>query len=190
MSSKIDGKGAEPRMIEVNLDLTRPVFSLILLGLLAAVVIAYLAWGAQAVDASSPSAATYAGMRKYYLTTSAHGGAGPTAACASGYHMASLWEILDTTQLEYNTSLGFTMGDTGSGPPTYVYGWIRTGYFSSTSSTPGQGNCACWTNGMTGSGTIAQLPSSWSSTYVDLHVWDVATDGCGTTVHHVWCVEN
>jgi hypothetical protein len=189
MNSKIDGKDAECRMIEVNLDLTRPVFSLILLGLLAAVVIAYLAWGAQAVDASSPSAPTFGGLRKYYLTNGTYGGANTKTACASGYHMASLWEILDTTQLEYNTSLGFVMGDTGSGPPTYVFGWIRTGNYSYSSSTPGLGNCNAWTV-TTGMGTIAQLPNSWYSTNVDLHVWDVATDGCGTSVHHVWCVED
>ena len=178
------------RTMEFSLDLNKPVFSLILVGLLAVIGLAYLVWGAQAVDASSPGAPMDTGLRKYYLTTSTKSGAGPLTACASGYHMASLWEILDTTQLEYDSSLGFVQGDTGSGPPTYVYGWIRTGFFSSTSSTPGQGNCAVWTNGLSGSGTIAQLPSSWFSTNVDLHVWDVNTDGCGTSVHHVWCVED
>jgi len=190
MSTKVERTDEISRTIELSLDLSKPAFSLILVGLLVGLAIVYLAWGAQTVDASSPSAPTFTSMRRYYLTISTKSGAGPLTACATGYHMASLWEILDTTQLEYNSSLEFVQGDTGYGPPTYVYGWIRTGYFSSTSSTPGLGNCSVWTNGTSGSGTIAQLPSSWYSTNVDIHVWDVATDGCGTSVHHVWCVED
>jgi hypothetical protein len=74
-------------------------------------------------------------MRQYYLTTTSYNGAEPdgsdgngTGVCADGYHFASLWEILDPASLKYNPSLGYVRDDSGQGPPTYLAGWIRTGY--------------------------------------------------------------
>jgi hypothetical protein len=67
------------------------------------------------------------GLRKYYLTQTTHTGGQSLSACAEGYHMASLWEILDPSNLSYDTSLGFTLADSGSGPPASSLGWIRTG---------------------------------------------------------------
>ena len=75
--------------------------------------------------------------RKFYLTkTEDYTGSQALSACASGYHMASLWEIFDTSNLRYDTALGASSTDSGSGPPVAVYfglghfegdGWIRTG---------------------------------------------------------------
>ena len=56
--------------------------------------------------------------KAYYLTQTTHNGGQARSACAAGYHMASLWEILDTSNLRYNTELGFTQEDSGFGPPT------------------------------------------------------------------------
>ncbi len=61
------------------------------------------------------------GPRKFYLTKTLHTGAQALSACATGYHMASLWEIHDPTNLRYNTELGFTSGsDSGFGPPVWL----------------------------------------------------------------------
>jgi hypothetical protein len=73
--------------------------------------------------------------KSYYLTQTTHNGSQPLTACAAGYHMASLWEIFDTSNLKYDTALGAVSNDSGSGPPTVVIvaghilnaGWIRTG---------------------------------------------------------------
>jgi hypothetical protein len=84
--------------------------------------------------------------RSYYLTRSTFTGAHVLTACTSGYHTASLWEIYDTSNLRYNTTLGITVDDSGSGPPDGA-GWIRTGYFSSgKASVIGQDNCFTWTS--------------------------------------------
>jgi hypothetical protein len=46
--------------------------------------------------------------RSFYLTQSLFTGSDALSACADGYHMASLWEVFDTTGLKYNTTLGAT----------------------------------------------------------------------------------
>jgi hypothetical protein len=90
--------------------------------------------------------------------------------------MASIFEILDTTSLRYDTTLGFQTADSGSGPPSgdnglLHAGWVRTGYISSPYSGPnspqrfysdpingGTDNCEAWTNGGNrSSGTVAFL---------------------------------
>lgn len=38
--------------------------------------------------------------KAYYLTQTTHNGGQARSACAAGYHMASLWEILDTFEPE------------------------------------------------------------------------------------------
>ena len=74
----------------------------------------------------------YAGppARKFYRTQTTFDGAHALTACVLGFHMASLWEIFNVSVLEYDTSLGATMDDSGSGPPADVLGWIRTGFNS------------------------------------------------------------
>lgn len=110
-----------------------------------------------------------------------------TAACAAGYHMASLWEILNTTNLEYNTTLGFTYDDSGEGPPTCIHGWVRTGYSSGNANTEGLGNCNNWTSANEADyGTVARLPCDWTQA-PDVDVWQAWTQGCDS-LSKVWCV--
>ena len=70
-----------------------------------------------------------AGTKKFYLTQSGANGSQALTACDGGYHMASIWEILDPSNLKYDTNRGRTLGDSGSGPPSLGagVGWIRTG---------------------------------------------------------------
>ena len=44
--------------------------------------------------------------RGYQVTTGTFDGSQALTACASGYHMASIYEIYDTSRLRYDTSLG------------------------------------------------------------------------------------
>jgi len=55
--------------------------------------------------------------RKCYLTQNLKNGSQALTACVEKFHMASLWEIFNTSNLGYDTSRGFTQVDSGSGPP-------------------------------------------------------------------------
>ena len=170
-----------------------PIAFLVVLTLLAALLLGYLVWEQKDAAASNSPAPLVAsgGMRHYYLTKLNYDGANADTVCATGYHMAALWEILEPSHLKYNSTLGFNArDDLGQGPPTFIYGWVRTGYSSSGSSTAGQGNCYNWnSSGGSDYGTYTWLPHDWTAGYQDLHVWAVGALTCSSTPR-VWCVEN
>ena len=184
-------KKQDGQTLVINLNLTRGMVTLLILSLLTAALLGYLAWGQEEAAASSPQAGLTAStnMRQYYLTKTYYNGANASTACASGYHMASLWEILDPSNLVYNTALGDDRADSGEGPHTCFAGWVRTGYNGDNSTTPGRANCNVW-SGTSGWGTNIRLPSDWTdSTTQDIHVWDVSIGACSST-DRVWCVED
>lgn len=82
-----------------------------------------------------------------YLTNGTFDGAHALTACTTGYHMASIWEIHEPSNLRYDTALGFNLADSGSGMPTGYGGWIRTGFVADTSSNVGTANCNVWRSG-------------------------------------------
>jgi hypothetical protein len=182
--------------IIIDLTLSREILFLIALALLAATLLGYLALSHREASASSPSAPAAAPytLRKYYLTSaSTYNGNDPLTACDTGFHFASLWELLDTSNLEYDAR-GATHDDSGDGPPSDLSGWIRTGYQAvndSGVSVPGQCNCNAWTDGTsTNNGTVAKLPSDWTDAgFQDVHVWDTLFTGCNNT-KRVWCIED
>src|SRR5262245_3469439 len=55
-----------------------------------------------------------AAKTKYYLTAAKFPGDAVLTACASGYHMASLWEIWDPSNLQYDIGRGFAQDDSGA----------------------------------------------------------------------------
>ena len=187
----------DEKTIVIDINLTRGLVGLLALALLMAAFVGYLAWGQGEVVASGPQAplASSSGLRGYYLTTTKHNGADAdgtdgngAGVCASGYHFASLWEIMDLSNLKYDTTLGHTSDDSGQGPVA-GYGWVRTGYTSSTSSTPGRGNCAAWTSSTAGDyGAYASLPLDWTAGQ-DIHVWEATIRSCNDP-QYVWCVED
>jgi len=140
------------------------------------------------VTASEMSVTQSTGMRQFYLSGDGSQGDSALAQCAAGYHMASLWEIADPTNLKYNTSLGQTAADSGQGPPSDIWGWERTGYQSDSSSSAGQANCTVW-DALGGSGTVVQLFDVWTIGGFDVDVWKAVTAGC-TLSRAVWCVED
>ena len=167
---------------------------LLILALLFAAFLGYLAWGHRRAAASGLQAplASSASQRGYYLTQGSYDGSEALTACADGYHMASLWEILDPSNLKYNTDLGYTQDDSGQGPPSSIFsgGWVRTGFSSYASTTPGEGNCNAWTSSDSGHrGTWAHLPDDWTAGGEDMHVWEVYTGLCHQS-GYVWCVED
>jgi hypothetical protein len=88
-------------------------------------------------------------VRSYYLTQNLFTGANALTACEPGFHMASLWEIFDTSNLQYDTTRGYTRADSGNGPPQNDddLGWVRTGNIAGSGFTrPGLANCSAWTS--------------------------------------------
>ena len=133
------------------------------------------------------------GRRQYYLTSSGtFDGATAPGACAAGYHMASFFELAYALLLSYDSALGFTTADMGSGPPSGIYGWVRTGNLANNSiGDPGTDNCLAYTT-TAGSGTIVGLDSVWEKTnYVtpEIAPWGAIVIGCNITFR-VWCIED
>lgn len=140
------------------------------------------------------------GLRKFYLTQGRYDGSQSLLACAESYHKASLWEIVDPSNLSYDTNLGVTIADAGSGPPSAVPGWIRTGSVASGGITapdgsvqPGTANCQAWTSASSEAhGTTVSLPIYAP---VDIAVspiitpWVAETRTCNTQ-QRVWCVQD
>ena len=127
--------------------------------------------------------------RRYYLTGSQIDADDALTACATGYHTAALWEILDTTNLRYDSTLGLMLGDSGSGPPNTYPGWVRTGGGAGSSTTPGQGNCDAWTSADASDyGTIVQLPDDWTAIAGLTAPWEPDSTGCDSGITRVWCV--
>jgi hypothetical protein len=144
---------------------------------------------------------TRTGERRFYLTQSKVDGAHALTACTQGFHMASLWEMQDPTQLRYDGVLGPSGGDTGAGPPTDLFlliteGWVRTGTGSNTGAEhPGLEHCGFWAS--TGQfpyfvGTVAFLPNRWDDPAAaanPTHPWQTGLRSCSSTVR-VWCIED
>jgi hypothetical protein len=129
--------------------------------------------------------------RGFYLTTSEHNGANALTACTRGFHMASLWEVFDPTNLEYDTTLGTTDQDSGSGPPSDLIGWIRTGTQAGNTGGPGDANCNAWSSSAVGdSGTTVRLSEEWNIDLVgSIQPWQGIEISCNQPAK-VWCVED
>ena len=128
--------------------------------------------------------------RKYYLTTTQVAGNAALTACAAGYHMASMTEIFDPSNLDYNTALGYTASDSGEGAPASISGWIRTGVPSFTNNVPGNANCSSWTsNSAAHNGSRLSIQPQWASASITVDPWDSVVAACNTS-QRVWCVQD
>ncbi|MFC2055504.1 hypothetical protein ACFLV7_14590 [Chloroflexota bacterium] len=171
---------------------------LLTLAILTIIFFGYLVFAQESAAASNQQASViaYTRMRQYYLTKEPFKGSKPggsngssAGVCANGYHFASLWEILDPSNLKYDTILGDDHRDSGKGPPSFTLGWVRTGYSSNNSHNPGLANCSSWEL-ESGFGTVVSLTTNWTdSSNRDIFVWDAALHPCSQEVQ-VWCIED
>ena len=171
---------------------------LLTLAIVTIIFLGYLVFAQESASASSQLAPTVAAtrMRQYYLTKDSFKGSKPSGSngsgagvCANGYHFASLWEILDPSNLKYDTVLGDARFDSGKGPPSFTLGWVRTGSSTNNFPNPGRANCSNW--GLeSGFGTVVSLTTNWTdSSNRDIFVWDAAFQSCGQNLQ-VWCMED
>jgi hypothetical protein len=133
-------------------------------------------------------------LRNYYLTIGTSNGANALTACSAGFHMASLWEILDPMRLRYDVDLGLVpmITDTRAGGPlSGVGGWVRTGYTASpVLIDPGTANCDMWTSTSPDvSGSYVTLDESWDAPAFVTSPWRPTEIDCDASVN-VWCVED
>lgn len=177
----------QEKTIVIDIKLSHGLLWILVSIALLSTVLLYLTLSERPAEASFEAQAT--GQRQYYLTKDIRRGLQADLLCTTGYHMASMWEIADPSNLLYNTTLGKTDDDSGSGPAAGAPGWVHTGFIDSTSSIAGHGNCNGWTSlDGTHYGTTATLPDTWTSAE-DLGVWDVTAQYCDY-YQHVWCIED
>jgi hypothetical protein len=131
-----------------------------------------------------------AGARRFYVTKSNFDGASATTACAHGFHMASVWEIQQPTLLAYDTKLGLTAADAGSGPPGDIPGWVHTGYYPNATDIAGEGNCNAWTSTSPSDyGSYVFLTHNWDLAAGPIAPWYAGIRSCDTA-YPVWCIHN
>jgi hypothetical protein len=142
--------------------------------------------------AVAPDAASALGSPgwHFYLTEANYHANQVLTACGAGYHMASLWEMLDVSNLTYDAShpAAYTKADSGFGPPSGWWGWVRTGQEGSSANVAGTGNCLAWTSTAGASyGSAVRLSSSWETAPGDISTWDAGAFSCNL-LGPVWCV--
>jgi len=128
--------------------------------------------------------------RHFYVTYETYTTNTALAACSPGYHMASLWEILDVSDLAYDSTQppAKTVPDSGYGPPSNWYGWVRTGNVASSDSTAGTGNCQNWSSVSANDyGVAVKLANTWETAPGHILGWEATSFTCDTAAP-VWCV--
>ena len=141
-------------------------------------------------------------LRRYYMTTTTHNGAQALSACAAGFHMASMWELTESSNLAYDYVRGATEDDSGFGPPadgllsTYGPAWARNGAEASGSIVPGPGgkNCIAWTTSGAGQyGSAVALVPQWGDfggeVFNRVAPWLGHERSCDMSLW-VWCMED
>jgi hypothetical protein len=184
--------------LRIHIQRRSDLAMLLTLAIIAIIFLGYLVFAQESAAASSQPAPAVAPtrMRQYYLTKDSFKGTKPSGSngsgagvCANGYHFASLWEILDPSNLKYDTVLGDDLLDSGEGPPSYTLGWVRTGSSSNNIPKPGRANCSNWEY-ESGFGTVVSLTTNWTdSSNRDIFVWDAALHTCSEDIQ-VWCMED
>jgi hypothetical protein len=130
------------------------------------------------------------GKKFFYLSPTTANGAQADSHCAPGFHMASLYEIFDPSQFEYDTSRGVVRADSGQGPPVNYAGWIRTGNIGQFSGGPGRTNCDAWAELDPALGSIVTLSHVWDAPPSEPVVpWNGGDFSCSTPLG-VWCVQD
>ena len=141
---------------------------------------------------AAAAAVTGGSGRHFYLTQTNYACNQVLTACGSGYHMASLWEILDVSNMiyDYDHPAAHRKDDSGQGPPSYWHGWVRTGWASDGTATVGTGNCRNWTSvSPNDHGVSVRLSKTWVTAPGEIFTWHANDFTCNYT-GPVWCVRN
>jgi len=132
------------------------------------------------------------GERRYYLTNASYDPPDVLTACVSGFHTASIYELIVGSHVLYDAVLGQTADDSGVGAPSgpATSGWIRTGRPSSVNGAV-DGNCANWTSASLGEeGTTTRLMTfSTPNSASGFSPWARTVTDCSLSVP-VWCIED
>ena len=150
------------------------------------------------VDALVAAALNSVTPTQYYMSTARVDGSEAWDTCAAGFHMASLWEIADPSNLRYahdHSGASYNV-DVGKGPPSFIWAWIRTGMSSEPFPDPGFAQCQLWTsNSDSNWGTAATLSGNWADPTAGGFIvvsgtpWIARVFPCDHTLK-VWCVED
>lgn len=146
------------------------------------------------IDALVEAASAADSRRWFYLETSTGPGADADTACDAGFHMASIYEILDVSNLRYDTTRGVMRDDSGNGPPQWAKGWVRTADQSWTDPDVGLANCFSWSSSSASDyGTWVWLGdpgfADWNSPASKISPWEADVDNCLSPLG-VWCIED
>ena len=200
MKEQILTQNQEENELVIHIQLTRGLAAVLVVAMLVIAFLSYLALDQQEASASSESPQVVQsgdlGLRKYYQTKAGYLGANAdgtdgngAGVCDAGYHFASLWEILEPSNLEYDTALGDYLQDAGKSSPSGSIGWVRTGYYNDIGGTAGRANCNNWsTSDGASNGTGVYLNFDWAAAE-DIHVWKTELRTCADTIS-VWCIED
>jgi hypothetical protein len=148
---------------------------------------------AGAVEATTTTST--APQRHYYLSKSGFTGGQALNHCATGYHFASFAELGDVPSLSYNSALGRTAPDAGSGPPSFTLGigWVRSGYSANTVPTVQNvtpTNCNLWTSSSSSDSGESAETIAIESAYGNSSTLAFAnTVTCNNSLG-VWCIQN
>ena len=176
------------------------IFTALICGLAAGAAIAsYFARprqaspNAESLDVPQSPAAWVA--RSFYLSKAGVPGGSAASACSVGFHMASIYEVLNVSALRYNTALGLETGDSGQGPPGLSLGWAKTGLVGDALHT-----CNGWTSSAPGlyQGFAIRLnalagipaPAFGLQPWEFLGFGDKYNSASCDTRHSVWCVQD
>ena len=128
--------------------------------------------------------------KRFYLSNGYANGSEARSACAPGFHMASLQEIFNPSDLKYDTTRGASMEDSGAGLPE-LSGWVRTSNYSSAADNAGTANCFAWTSAdPSAHGTRIVWSLDWSdnpNSVID--PWIAFSTTCNND-DRVWCKED
>ncbi len=145
--------------------------------------------GEPLVASAGVEAVAAAGGTHFFISENNFNGAAADVSCPAGYHLASLWELADVTNLTYANIAGAKQRtDQGSGPVSGWWGWVRTGVDASVANQAGLANCNAWASSTSGEyGTLVRLSDNWTLAGTATSPWQAQTWSCGG-IAPVWCV--
>ena len=119
--------------------------------------------------------------QSYYLTSGEFNAVEAPSACIDGYHFASIWEIADPSNLQYNNDIPESIHIGDYGPPTGAPGWVRIGTMDTAD------ECTDWTSAAhTQSGKVASLNVD---SLIGGGGWNLNVQTCDER-GLVWCVSD